>query len=86
MNCFYTIFGVLYIHSKGKIQTLKVIKGVKMMFMNITIGYEMDEEERNSILEENGCSVDDYDSEDEAYMEAAELKFNEGLGCSVELS
>ena len=31
-----------------------------MMFMNITIGYEMDEEERNSILEENGCSVDDY--------------------------
>ena len=43
MNCFYTIFGVLYIHSKGKIQTLKVIKGVKMMFMNITIGYEMDE-------------------------------------------
>ena len=57
-----------------------------MMFMNITIGYEMDEEERNSILEENGCSVDDYDSEDEAYMEAAELKFNEGLGCSVELS
>lgn len=57
-----------------------------MMFMNITIGYEMDEEERDSILEENGCSVDDYDSEDEAYMEAAELKFNEGLGCSIELS
>ena len=50
-----------------------------MMLMNITIGYEMDEEERDSILEENGCSVDDYDSEDEAYMEAAELKFNEGL-------
>lgn len=51
--------------------------------LNVSLGYEMTREEAEGYLEEMGMSFDDYTDEDVAYREAAECKFNHGLGCEV---
>ncbi len=52
-------------------------------FLSVSFGYEMSREEAEKYLREMGVSFDDYTDEDDAYREAAECKFNHGLGCEV---
>ena len=53
-------------------------------FLNVTIGYEMEEEEMLKILRENCMSKEVFETEDAAYEYAAETKFNYGAGVKVE--
>lgn len=52
--------------------------------MTITIGYEMSEEERDRYLEMDSLSIDDFETENDAYAYAAEKKIGCGLGFEVE--
>jgi hypothetical protein len=50
--------------------------------MEITFGYSMSRSEVERELSKDGYSIADYDGDEEAaYREAAENKFNHGLGC-----
>lgn len=53
-------------------------------FLNVTIGYEMEEEEMLKIIRENCMSKEEFETEDAAYEYAAETKFNYGAGVKVE--
>ena len=55
-----------------------------MKSMTITIGYEMDENELNEILEELGLTINDFENEEDVYRFVVNHKFNYGLGCEVE--
>lgn len=54
------------------------------MDLRITIGYPMPREECKDILHNLGKRIEDFESEREAYEEAAINKFNVGYGCEVE--
>lgn len=54
------------------------------MDLRITIGYPMSKEECKDILHNLGKRIEDFESEREAYEEAAINKFNVGYGCEVE--
>lgn len=51
--------------------------------MKITLGYEMSKEECETTLSKNGLSVNDFDSEKDAFEAAATTLFSCGLGCEV---
>ena len=51
--------------------------------LKITIGTVLTRSEAEEILRDNDISWDDYDSSYEAFKRAAEIKYNEGLGCDV---
>ena len=53
-------------------------------FLNVTIGYEMEEEEMLKILRENCMSKEEFETEDAWLLAAAETKFNYGAGVKVE--
>lgn len=50
------------------------------VLMTIEFGYKMTRREVEEYLADNNLSWDDFNSEDEAYIEAAEAKFDYGLG------
>jgi hypothetical protein len=54
-------------------------------YITITLGYEMSRNECERLLSEEGLSWNDFSSEDEAFREMAEKKFNFGLGCNAEI-
>lgn len=51
-------------------------------YLEITIGYEMEEDEMLDILNDNNMKLEEFENEDAAYEFAAETKFDYGLGCS----
>lgn len=53
------------------------------MDLRITIGYPMSEKECKDILHSLGKCIEDFESEKEAYEEAATYKFNAGYGCEI---
>ena len=55
------------------------------VLMTIQFGYKMDRSEVEEFLSFNDCTWDDYNSEIDAYIDAAESKFNYGLGCYATL-
>lgn len=55
-------------------------------FVNVTFGYEMDESTLLKILSENCMKLDDFESEQDAYVWAVETLFNYGCGCTATIS